>query len=147
VKPAIALALVGALTGTSVHAQVTRQGDRPGAPAAATRLTQRSYPLVCRGSTSLRIWMRPVRQGLLMFDRSAGPASAGLAPGQCAWRDRAVRANEPAMVSHTIPEGADADPPYLWPAVLQDPARYWLFMVYNDGKGALVATLSREERP
>ncbi|HEX8359754.1 MAG TPA: hypothetical protein VF613_06600 [Longimicrobium sp.] len=143
-RPAFALALL--LAATSADAQVIRRGERSGAPASVTRMVTRSYPLVCRGSTALRTWVRPVREGLLLFDRSAGPASAGLAPGQCAWRDRAVSPAEPAMVSHVVPEGADAEPPYLWPAVLQDPARYWLFMVYNDGKGALVATSSREER-
>ena len=116
-------------------------------PATELAITPRAYPLVCRGGTSMRTWVRPVRTALLLFDRSTGPASAGLAPGQCAWRDRAVSAAEPAMVAHFSPEGADAEPPYQWPAVLQDPARYWVFMVYNDRKGALVATSSREERP
>jgi hypothetical protein len=137
----LVLALLAAWAGPA-DAQVVRRGDRPD-----LAVTPRAYPLLCRGGTSMRTWVRPVRTALLLFDRSAGPASAGLAPGQCAWRDRAVSAAEPAMVAHVIPEGADDEPPYQWHTVLRDPARYWLFTVYNDRKGALVATSSREERP
>jgi hypothetical protein len=58
-----------------------------------------------------------------------------------------VSAAERTVLTHTIPPGADEEAPYLWPRVLYDPARYWQFQVYNDGKGSLVVTGSRETRP
>jgi hypothetical protein len=135
-----ALALL-TLCAAPARAQVT---PRPAGPEIP-RLPP-SFPLLCRGTPGLNVSVASGRTGLLLFRRSAGPASAGLAPGECAWRDRAVRAAEPAVVAHVVPEGADGDPPYQWPVVLQDSARYWLFHVYNDGR-RLVATRSREERP
>lgn len=143
----LALALLASALAAPAQAQVTSRPDRPPVVSEAARLQLRSFPLICRGSASLRTWVRPMRTGLLLFERSSGSAAAGLAPGQCAWRDRAVSAAEPTVVAHTIPEGADDEPPYLWPKVLYDPARYWQFQVYNDRKGSLVVTGSREIRP
>jgi len=88
--------------------------------------------------------VRPTRVGLPIFERSGGPATAGLEPGQCAWMDRAVSASEPNVVAQSVPEGADRDAPYLWPEVLRDPNRYWRFEVYNNRRGDLVATQSAE---
>ena len=143
------LLLAAALTvdASPAAAQATPRTELP-RPAGVERLqraTPRSYPLLCRGTRSLNVWVRPERIALLMFERSAGPASAGLAPGQCAWMDRAVRGDEPARLAHHVPEGADAEPPYLWPDALSDPDRYWLFEVYNNGRGDLVVTASSEQ--
>lgn len=139
--PLLALGLLAAPS--RAEAQVTPRPDRL-PPPRLERLAPRSYPLLCRGTRSLNVWVRPVRIALLMFERSSGPASAGLAPGQCAWMDRAVRPDEPARLAHHVPEGADGEAPYQWPEALYDPDRYWLFEVYNNGRGDLVVTASRE---
>ncbi|MBW3571204.1 MAG: hypothetical protein KY467_08860 [Gemmatimonadetes bacterium] len=128
----------------AAQAQIAPRPDRP-PPPRLERVTPRTYPLLCRGTRSLNVWVRPERVALLMFERSAGPASAGLAPGQCAWMDRAVRADEPARLAHHVPAGADGEAPYQWPEVLYDPDRYWVFEVYNNGRGDLVVTASREQ--
>jgi hypothetical protein len=127
------------------HAQIRPANpDRPLPPAVNTLRTPPTYALLCRGTASLNVWVRPERNAILIFDRGTKPAGAGLEPGQCAWMDRAVRADEPDRVVQHIPEGADAEAPYLWPATLRDPAKYWVFQVYNNGHGDLVATGSHE---
>ena len=144
--PSLLLAAALLADAAPAAAQIKVQPDRP-RPAGVDRLERaapRSYPLLCRGTRALNVWVRPERVALLMFERSAGPAPAGLAPGQCAWMDRAVRGDEPARLAHHVPEGADGEPPYLWPDALSDPDRYWLFEVYNNGRGDLVVTASRE---
>ena len=64
-----------------------------------------TYPLKCRPGpqTSLNISVRgEIRFG---FQRSSGPAGQNgqnLRPGECAWVDRAVGSNEPAVVAATL---------------------------------------------
>jgi hypothetical protein len=53
-----------------------------------------SYPLTCQiGAPNALIYVNGFF--LVTFEPSSGPASHGLQPGQCAWADRAVGANEP----------------------------------------------------
>ncbi|HEU4559903.1 MAG TPA: hypothetical protein VFS20_18790 [Longimicrobium sp.] len=125
-------------------AQVTPAPNRPISNRINTLTPPTSYPLLCRGTAGLNVMVRPTRIGLLIFERSAGPATAGLEPGQCAWMDRAVSGAEPNVIAHTVPEGADRDAPYLWPEVLQDSSRYWRFEAYNNRRGDLVVTKSAE---
>lgn len=142
---AVSVAFAGIIAAPRVAAaQVTPAPNRPIPNRIGTLTPPTSYPLLCRGTPGLNVMVRPTRVGLLIFERSAGPATAGLEPGQCAWIDRAVSASEPNVIAHTVPEGADREAPYLWPEVLQDPSRYWRFEVYNNRRGDLVVTKSAE---
>lgn len=69
----------------------------------------RSYLLTCKaGDNAIEIDNRLEQPKLrspvtsahtkYAFRGSRGAASAGLAPGQCAWADRAVRENEPRLL-------------------------------------------------
>jgi hypothetical protein len=59
-----------------------------------------SYPFTCNiGANTMRslnINFLPATG--IAFTRSAGPAAAGLTPGECAFADRAVRASEPTFL-------------------------------------------------
>ena len=79
------------------------------AAQSASAQQTRSYLLTCKaGENAIEIDNRleqsklssPVTSAHIRytFKRSRGAASAGLAPGQCAWADRAVRDNEPALL-------------------------------------------------
>src|SRR5712692_5046972 len=63
---------------------------------------QQGRPLVCRGSANLAIGTAPgVGNFGFVFTRGTKPASQGLAPGECSWQDRGMRADEPdRLVQH-----------------------------------------------
>jgi hypothetical protein len=74
-------------------------------PAVAT--DPPDYPLVCSfdGSTSAAMIQEPTGYvGLLRFRHATRPATAGVEPGTCAWRDRAVRDTEPHFLEQAVHE-------------------------------------------
>lgn len=73
-----------------------------------------SYPLVCRGGGGTLGYN--ARNALFYFAKSPQPAGAGLAPGQCAWVDRAVGTNEPTCVKQANVEAAA----WIFPNQLQN---------------------------
>jgi hypothetical protein len=60
---------------------------------------------------------------------AAGRDGSGLEPGSCAWIDRPLHPTEPPQVQFADPAGSGAA------AALRDPARFWMFMVRNTGRG------------
>ena len=91
-----------------------------------------------------------------VFTRGTKPAGEGLAPsealapGECSWVDRGMHADEPSRISQHIEEGSDSlkvggklAPENRWYEGLQSKDRYWTFMVYNNGRGQLIATSAR----
>jgi hypothetical protein len=61
----------------------------PAAPAGAA-----NYPLTCKLGQLNDVYFNQI--GIVItIQPSAGPASSGLQPGQCAFEDRGIRASEP----------------------------------------------------
>src|SRR5260370_11447634 len=110
---------------------------------------QQSYPLVCRGSSNLAIAIAPNEGNIaLMFTRGTKPANQGLAPGECSWVDRGVRAEEPNRVSQHVESGIESlrgnlAPENRWYQELHSPDKYWTFLVYNNGQGLMIVTGAR----
>jgi len=116
-----------------------------------------SYPLVCRGAATFETNPGPVLwPGCPVIDQSickyAGftfrpgskPARDGLAPGECSWLDRGMRAGEPNRVVQRIEPVAGVEK-YDWIKDLHSPDSYWIFNVYSY-VGVLVAT-GAERKP
>lgn len=107
---------------------------------------QTTYPLICRGSNNAAepsMERGPDSYLVLKFQKGKQSAGAGLAPGHCAWRDRAIREDEPSMLMQSVatPSGQPADPLQLgWKEELRDPTAYWTFAVFNTGRGYFAAT-------
>lgn len=78
-------------------------------PAAAAR-AQTTYPMVCRGTTSLSPMQFAVSPGstssslYVYFTRGTQAFSAAtLQPGQCTWLDRGIGPGEPAVLVQSLP--------------------------------------------
>src|SRR2546421_2580706 len=116
--------------------------------------TPEDYPLVCRGGGSLVIGIAPGERDIgFTFVRGTKPASEGLAPGECSWKDRGMYPNEPDRVSQHIAEGSERlkvggtlAPENRWYEELHSSDKYWTFMVSNNGKGQLIATSARPNK-
>jgi len=113
-----------------------------------------SYPLVCRGAATFETNPGPVLwPGCPVIDQSickyAGftfrpgskPARDGLAPGECSWLDRAMRAGEPTRLTQPI-EGASG-----WTKELSSSNSYWTFNVYNAGEQLQATGAERSKKP
>ena len=115
----------------------------------AARLAD-SYPLVCRGAETFKIDPpTPPCEGCVTADeapkyvsftfiRGSKRSGEGLAPGECSWLDRGMRADEPDRVVQEI-EGVGGGEKYDWIKDLHSPASYWIFNVYST-RGHLLAT-------
>ncbi len=103
-----------------------------------------TYPLVCRGTNTLKVMDLdgPVGFRWVGFNFIPGtkPAGDGLLPGQCSWRDRSMRAGEPARLAQPI-EGALA-----WIKDLNSSDSYWTFNVYNAGAQLRATGAERNKR-
>jgi hypothetical protein len=66
--------------------------------------TLQSYPLICRGAPSLEIVAAASDSWDVgfTFTRGTKPAGEGLAPGECSWVDRAMRADEPNRLYQNV---------------------------------------------
>src|SRR5436190_19338400 len=115
---------------------------------------QQSYPLVCRGGGSLVIGIAPGEGNIgLTFVRGTKPAGEGLAPGECAWKDRGMYLNEPDRVSQHVAAGSESlkvggtlAPENRWYEELHSADNYWTFMVSNNGRGQLIATSAKSNK-
>ncbi len=125
-------------------------------------LSQTTYPLVCRGGGDLHFTytpfsnLSPQPQVWIMFTRAPQGVGlnqenlAALQPGQCAWLDRAISANEPDTIAvlnvkefsiqwqHGRVAGISSSLPYL--SSLLDEGQYETFNAYNNGNGYFIAT-------
>ena len=104
--------------------------------------TPRSYPLLCRGSESLKIAFTPTIRAIgFKFTRGIKPAGEGLDPGECSWVDRGMYADEPDELSQPVEdnwesldkgEGGRLLPPETrWYEELRSSRKSWRFMVYR----------------
>ncbi len=115
----------------------------------ATSLTD-SYPLVCRGAATFKTdAATPPCEGCInpgdvpkyvgfTFIRGSKPSGKGLAPGECSWLDRGMRADEPNVLVQEIDPVGGAEK-YAWTSELHSPDSYWIFNVYSS-RGRLLAT-------
>ncbi len=113
-----------------------------------------SYPLVCRGGAgTLGYNTDQGGSAVFYFARTSGPAGAGLAPGQCAWVDRAVGQSEPSCVrqSNVSVAAAWIFPGNLggsyfnsagapWLRSMLSSAQFQTFQAYNPGNNCFVVT-------
>jgi hypothetical protein len=102
-----------------------------------------AYPFFCRGGgpfafdTLRQIDGVPIIQVAMTFTPATSAALAtgtGLAQGTCAWVDRPLNAQEPAVVRFTQLISDTARSPQ---GTLRDPGSYWRFAVHNTGQGYL----------
>ena len=133
-----------------------------------------SYPLKCRGSLGPELNFEfSATVAHMGFKKSAYAATMGLKPGECAWMDRALNAQEPmsieqyplapktsfstttiryghagtgALVVAPMIGGRDTEISWMKELLVNENA-YWLFMVYNDGVGHLVVTSAQSTTP
>ncbi len=93
--------------------------------------TPTTYPLECRGIDTFTVLDLDGPPGSkwvgFTFKPGTKPASLGLLPGQCSWKDRGMRAGEPARLAQPI-EGAGG-----WSKELNSSDSFWTFSVYNAG--------------
>ena len=115
-----------------------------------------SYPLECRGSNQSNLTFGMMGNALsLSFVKSTKPASMGLNPGECSWLDRGLHPDEPNLMFQAS-NGATVSPSIqfngtgkitqiltnpvsgsmeIWFKELMIPTNYWVFEIYNSGKG------------
>src|SRR5207247_11231069 len=82
--------------------------------------------------------------------KPAGVTGEGLAPGECSWSDRGMYSSEPDKISQhlegsseSLGTGANVAPENRWYEELHSADNYWTFMVFNNGRGQLIATSAR----
>ncbi len=115
----------------------------------------RSYPLLCRGSESLEIAFTPsIRAIGFTFTRGTKPAGEGLAPGECSWVDRGMRADESDELSQHVEDNWESldkgeagrllPPETRWYEELRSSRKSWRFMVYRQ-RSVLWVTSARSQ--
>jgi hypothetical protein len=101
-----------------------------------------AYVLLCRGGgpfgfdTLRQMDSVPIIEVALGFRPATiagGPDGTALDRGTCAWVDRPLNAQEPSLIWFTQPLTGMLGPQ----DALNDPDRYWHFMVFNTGRGHL----------
>jgi hypothetical protein len=93
-----------------------------------------SYPMTCRGGGALSVTSVGTTGVRIGFQPGPGPASSGLAPGQCTWSDRALRPGEPTTICDDQSRAAE----YAGLLVRSD--QNVILQVYNDGLGCMKVT-------
>jgi hypothetical protein len=97
--------------------------------------TAQSYPMTCRGGGALSVTEVGITGVQIRFQPGPGPASSGLAPGQCTWADRAVRPpGEPTTICDDRSRAAQ------YAGLLARSDQYVIVQVYNDGLGCMQVT-------
>ena len=112
--------------------------------AAVPASAQQDYPMTCRiGSMNAAVVAPGENLADVSFERSNGPASSGLQPGQCAFEDRAVRASEPSSLCFQAAifwikfNGAIATPSFTGPgaalltSAVSGPTKLMTFSVHS----------------
>ena len=124
------------------------------ASAAQAEIT---YPLTCRGGGGANgaggtLGLSTIdNSAVLYFAKAGGPAGSGLAPGQCAWQDRAIsetgeppclKQYNPGAVAWIFAADSKRSQSYLssttgshWMRDLLDSGKYVTFQAYNPGNG------------
>ena len=110
----------------------------------------RSYPLVCRGGPSLVMDVVPALRTIgFKFVQGAKPAGEGLAPGECSWKDRGMRDDEAQRITQyvenreSLTPGGTLAPENRWYEELHSADKYWIFMVYSQGRRQFAVSSAR----
>jgi hypothetical protein len=93
-----------------------------------------SYPMTCRGGGALSVTSVGTTGVQIRFQAARGPVSSGLAPGQCAWADRALRPGEPTTICDDRTRAAQ------YAGLLARSDKYVIVYVYNDNHGCMRVT-------
>ena len=124
----------------------------------AARLVD-DYPLVCRGTETFKLdppapcegcvnvtTDEPLRYVAFTFIRGSKPSGKGLAPGECSWLDREMRADEPNTLVQEI-EGVGRGEKYGWIKELRSRDSYWTFNVHSSHGRLLASGSERNGKP
>jgi hypothetical protein len=112
---------------------------------------QQSFPLICRGGGQMKTRAHAGNAqhtfnilGLFFTkaNRPAGPRGRNLTPGQCSWVDRGLRANEPDILQREVGPAVNSAP---WFADMKNPAKFWIFDVFNTNQGVMKITRARPQ--
>jgi TIR domain len=108
-------------------------GENHPAESALHCAPPENYELRCRGGGEMKLSLdEPGESGRRMlriqFKRGSKPASAGLNPGECAWVDRAVGADEPDTIIRYV-----SGPNVPVVTSLRDANKYWGFCASSHG--------------
>ena len=112
---------------------------------------QQSFPLICRGGVEMKTRAHSGNAqhtfnilGLFFTkaNRPAGPRGRNLAPGQCSWVDRGMRTNEPDILQQEVGPTVNSQP---WFADMKNPAKFWIFDVFNTNQGVMKITRARPQ--
>jgi len=93
-----------------------------------------SYPMTCRGGGALSVTSVGSTGVQIRFQAARGAVSSGLAPGQCAWADRALRPGEPTTICDDRTRAAQ------YAGLLARSDKYVIVYVYNDNHGCMRVT-------
>ena len=104
----------------------------------------------CRGSESLTITFASSSSAIgSNSPDGAKPAGEGLAPGECSWKDRGMHAEESHRITQYVEDreslkpGGTLAPENRWYEELHSPDKYWIFMVYSQGRRQFAVTGAR----
>jgi hypothetical protein len=120
-----------------------------------------SYPLQCRGGVTIGL-VASTKSAVVYYAKAPHRAGAGLAPGQCAWMDRAIGAGEPPclqqnnvnavawITSNNMPSSRAATSTHFqpnetrveWMRKLLSTDEYMTFYAYNPGNGGCFVVTS-----
>jgi hypothetical protein len=117
------------------------------------------YPLVCRGIETFKLdpprpcegctkveTEEPRSYVAFTFIRGSKPSGKGLAPGECSWLDREMRADEPNILVQEI-EGVGTADKYSWIKELRSRDSYWTFTVHSSHGILLASGSERNGKP
>jgi flagellar biosynthesis GTPase FlhF len=92
-----------------------------------------SYPMTCRGG-GVSVTSVGTTGVQIRFQPGRGPATSGLAPGQCTWSDRALGRGEPTTICDDRTRSAQ------YAGLLARSDQYVILHVYNDNRGCMRVT-------
>jgi hypothetical protein len=121
---------------------------------ATAQAAPQSSPRQCRGGGTIGL-ATATKTAVMYFAKTSGPAGNGLAPGQCAWLDRAIGAGEPPCIqqsnvnavgwitANNLPSAQALtsthfqpnEPRVQWMRSLLATTNYQTFYAYNPGTG------------
>ena len=119
----------GSKAATAQQGYLLAHGPEIFKTAAPAPTPPETYPLVCRGAPSLKQERDTGSYVGFRFTRGTKPAGEGLAPGECSWMDRGMRADEPDKLYQDF-EGVEFPPgKQPWFVEFHSPDKYWTFQV------------------
>lgn len=121
---------------------------------AAAAMAQPTYPLMCRSGGTLQLAFDSGSGAWARFAKgTSGYTQVQLQPGQCAWADRALSANEPSSLNQpgvtniNLQWGNDFtaygnSTQASWLRALTEDGEFVTFQAYNNGSTLIVTSFT-----